>query len=846
MERQVVDRQLRRFVVRLEDPSTGRVWGSGVLVAPGWVLTCAHVVRDADEVAVAPDPRAGVDGVGPPPAVVPGVVRARSAPRPAGSPSSFWPYPDLAVVELQGWAGHVCAPLAADEPHRGSPVHAWGFGRREDDVAAVGGPASFDYVGQDGDGFLQLQAGEAPPGLSGAPLVCPTRRAVVGLMSVSRSVTAPRGGWASPITALTEADLDGPLADLGPRLLADNSAAALASRDAWARVLPIPGADETVERPWVGAVVDPATGQPSTMLRAEFAVVPYLPRGDELDRLQAWCTGPAPVAVGYIDAAGGSGKTRLAIEACRRMDARGWLTGFLPRQGRGAATLDTPRLLAVDYVEEHDAPDLAQQLAGMLRTATALAPARLLLLSRPAAGSPVGHAVDVLKDDASGRALTVLDAARDLSGAVAGLSPAQRDQIYATALDRFGRTWFGPTWTAPPTGAAAPTAPAGDSRPLDVLFAAFDAALTHPTGTPPHPTSGAAAPPADPGDPTDRSATNHAVGPANAGRQEPAPERPPVDRALQHEQRHWRRRVPDLPPAALPALADAVALATLCGAADDTDAAALLDLLPDLDPDTRARLARAVPALYGGPDRWNPLRPDRLGEALITQQLRQRPDHGAALLTAVLGLLSDQQLSRALTVLTRLAGDPTTAHPATAALLARHTTLTARCQQRLTPPGDPRSGLRLLDALTRAAAALLPATTLPTLPDTQQADLSTSLDILGRLARTYGRPRDARAVLTAALTLDHHRAASHPDNPGYRRNLAVAHSKLGDLDRDAGRPTAAATHYRHTLDAFDQLTRLDPDNPDYRQGLAVARERLRSVTGDVGAAGSAKRAPGEA
>ena len=109
---EVNDTQLRRFVVQLcaED---GKPLGSGVLVADGWALTCAHVVEGVDAVWVVPDRGAGTDGAGALPEQVRGVVRARSAPREERARSVFWPFPDLAVLELEGWTGHVCAPLVA-------------------------------------------------------------------------------------------------------------------------------------------------------------------------------------------------------------------------------------------------------------------------------------------------------------------------------------------------------------------------------------------------------------------------------------------------------------------------------------------------------------------------------------------------------------------------------------------------------------------------------------------------------------------------------------------------------------------------------------------------------------
>ncbi|MGH3990966.1 MAG: S1 family peptidase, partial [Pseudonocardiaceae bacterium] len=168
---EVVDRQLRRFVVRIEAPDSAATRGTGVLVAPGWLLTCAHVVEGLDVLRVVPDRGAAPDLGAVPPSIA-AQVRARSEARDASSASAFWPFPDLALLELDGWTDHVCAPLTVAEPVRASEPHAWGFGRREPGVRAVGSAASFRYVGEDGDGYVSLQAGDAPPGLSGAPLVC--------------------------------------------------------------------------------------------------------------------------------------------------------------------------------------------------------------------------------------------------------------------------------------------------------------------------------------------------------------------------------------------------------------------------------------------------------------------------------------------------------------------------------------------------------------------------------------------------------------------------------------------------------------------------------------------------
>ncbi|MGH4024200.1 MAG: trypsin-like peptidase domain-containing protein [Pseudonocardiaceae bacterium] len=726
---EVADQQLRRFVVRIESPDGAARRGTGVLVAPGWVLTCAHVVEGLDAARVVPDRGAGPDGAGPAGAVptwVSAHVRALSEPRVASSLSAFWPFPDLALLEVDGWTGHLCAPLTIEEPGRASEPHAWGFGRREDGVPPVGSAASFSYVGLDGDGYLRLKTGEAAPGLSGGPLVCPQRRAVVALMSVSRDPEDDRGGWAAPVSAL----VGGPgvpqeLARLGREVLALNRETVWRHRNIWQQVLPIPeAASQATDRPWDGAEVDPDSKAPSAMLRAEFRVVPYRFRDADVSEVLTWCDSQARLAVSYLDAAGGAGKTRFAIEACLAAQARGWVAGLLPKQDRGGDEVPLPRLFVVDYVEERDAAALADRLSALARSATALAPVRVLLLSRPAARTVAGWALEPLKELASGQVLTALEAARDRSSAAGGLAGAERGRLFDEARRRFGRTWYRSGWTVPSVPDVDLSADRY-ARPLDVLLEAFDAALSGPDWRP-------------------------------GGR-------PPLDRALDHEIRHWRARMPGV---GSRMLSRCVALATLAGARDEGEAQALLALVPEsggeLDTASLRQLDVWLRGLYGGTDRWNPLRPDRLGEALITHALHKDEDGGQSLLGAVLGLRSDAQLERVLDVLVRLTLDPVPEDGLTTVVAQHHPALVARCveQARGTTLRPGRTGL--LDGLARLHTKLLTDQRVAGLPLSVQLTLSSSADTLGDLTREHGRRAQAQLIFEGAFAIDRRKHELEP------------------------------------------------------------------------------------
>ena len=90
---------------------------------------------------------------------------------------------------------------------------------------------------------------------------------------------------------------------------------------------------------------------PSTLLRPEHGLVPFLGRQAVLDQISGWCQGPPGTPVLLVTGGGGSGKTRLGREACVQMLVAGWDAGIADDQRRdGAATtrLQRPTLLMVD------------------------------------------------------------------------------------------------------------------------------------------------------------------------------------------------------------------------------------------------------------------------------------------------------------------------------------------------------------------------------------------------------------------------------------------------------------------------------------------------------------------
>ena len=103
----------------------------------------------------------------------------------------------------------------------------------------------------------------------------------------------------------------------------------------------------------------PENPAPGKLLTAAYEVIPFDEPGrrEELELLASWCASPQRRGVLLLTGEGGSGKTRLMIEWCRRLRHQGWHAGFL-RRDRGESELDplvlegsAPRLVVIDYAE---------------------------------------------------------------------------------------------------------------------------------------------------------------------------------------------------------------------------------------------------------------------------------------------------------------------------------------------------------------------------------------------------------------------------------------------------------------------------------------------------------------
>ena len=160
--------------------------GTGFFVAPGYILTCAHVVQA---------------NYSPP---LPVYVEWQGKNYDATIKKYFpndgldKPSPDLALLQVtlnRDLKNHPCVFLQ-DGAEPWDPIYTYGY---PDDLSQ-GASATFAMEGQVGDPNISLKfkEGVVRPGLSGAPLLNKNTHAVCGLIRFTQDRSKDRGGIATP------------------------------------------------------------------------------------------------------------------------------------------------------------------------------------------------------------------------------------------------------------------------------------------------------------------------------------------------------------------------------------------------------------------------------------------------------------------------------------------------------------------------------------------------------------------------------------------------------------------------------------------------------------------------
>ena len=345
----------------------------------------------------------------------------------------------------------------------------------------------------------------------------------------------------------------------------------------------------------------PGISPPGALLRAEYGVVPFHGRDDELANLLEWSGGDEAVRVRLYTGAGGMGKTRLALELCRRLAENGWQAGFLaPDPSRSPAEMwrdlrarDKPSVVVVDYAETRREL-LVPLLQEMYQAADGKI--RMLLLARAALDwweqlKNEGEGVGELLSGPATRWFTLMPLAMTVEG---------REASYGKAAQAF----------AEHLGKAAPEAPPEglDAEHFERVLLLHMKALADIEGVPVKDEDGI------------------------------------LDYILHREHRFWGRLAQerDLSKDLADGIGRAMGMITLGGGVDGEDhavsAIGTLKLFADQDRSVLVQVARLLHETYPG-SRWiEPILPDLLGEHLIQRQMEKGADE---LLDLVLGPRSE-------------------------------------------------------------------------------------------------------------------------------------------------------------------------------------------------------------
>jgi tetratricopeptide (TPR) repeat protein len=574
----------------------------------------------------------------------------------------------------------------------------------------------------------------------------------------------------------------------------------------------------------------PENPTPGQILTAAFEVIPFDEKGrqEELDFLASWCGSEVRRSVLLLTGEGGSGKTRLMLEWCRRLRHQGWHAGFLMRNRDEDDILPllkgtAPRFVVVDYAETR--LDVVEPLVEEIGQAPQDQGPKLRVVLLARREADWWKNLSLLSGDVA------LLLARSEPRQIRPLIPqdlAQRQQAFRNAIEGFAGS----------LGYRIPT----DLHTPDLSGPQFERALYLHMA---------------------------ALSAIQGERIETAEDA--LEHTLEHERRFWRGQVRGLgrdryeQNVLNKAIETAVAVVTLVGGtADFPETYDLLGraLRPQMTPIDRGVVTEQLATLYQSLDQEEehyiePLQPDLLGEEWVAKVLDQ--DEG--LLTRILDGASPKQAYSTLTVLTRIARRrPDLQHWIGVALQGRLEQLGEIALDVAVETGDPigvelatkledNGSLELVFRLQgrcdtekyrnsvplREVGLIVTERSLSILreqkdklDETQQAELSRLFMHLGIRLRALGRSENALQATELAVQTYRQLAQQQPD----ASNLAKSLNNLGAMLRDVGRREDALQATREAVEIYRQLAHQRPDI--FLPDLAMSLGNLGNGLSDLG------------
>ncbi|MFC7761222.1 hypothetical protein ACFQY4_26695 [Catellatospora bangladeshensis] len=157
-------------------------------------------------------------------------------------------------------------------------------------------------------------------GMSGSPALDPETGRVCGMIkahawaAVDGGYPVPAGGWLIPFSPVHV-----------PASWFERNAAANPVGNRWRRIAA--GADD-IQRALFEPDDAPGEITPANLLDPECGFAPFEPVA-EFEELLRWCRSAENPLVRLVSGASGAGKSRIAVELCRRLRDEGWVAGFL-------------------------------------------------------------------------------------------------------------------------------------------------------------------------------------------------------------------------------------------------------------------------------------------------------------------------------------------------------------------------------------------------------------------------------------------------------------------------------------------------------------------------------------
>jgi tetratricopeptide (TPR) repeat protein/tRNA A-37 threonylcarbamoyl transferase component Bud32 len=126
--------------------------------------------------------------------------------------------------------------------------------------------------------------------------------------------------------------------------------------------------------------------------------------------------------------------------------------------------------------------------------------------------------------------------------------------------------------------------------------------------------------------------------------------------------------------------------------------------------------------------------------------------------------------------------------------------------------------------------------------DQVRNELSSALQIQGKVFFATGRFADAERTYRDTLKLLESLAATNPNNTGIHKGLAITHLALSEALRRTKGPREAEAAAREALKGYQQLSAVYPTSPGLRAGQAFSHELLGLLLTDLGRHADAEQA----